>query len=182
MCGIIGYIGKQNAGPILINGLRRLEYRGYDSAGMAVIGDSGFIIRERAVGRIDNLAEKLKGKEIKAAVGIAHTRWATHGGVTEANAHPHFSCDEKIALVHNGIIENYRELKESFLKGHQFASETDSEVLAHLVEHFYKLPLAQGGRKNLFALGAAVLWFWASPTTDIWWPLTLRPFCLTPKR
>ncbi len=137
MCGIIGFLGKQNAVPILINGLRRLEYRGYDSAGLVVIGQNGEIIRERAVGKIDSLAEKIKDKNISGSVGIAHTRWATHGGVTEANAHPHFSCNGKIALAHNGIIENYRELKTGLLKDHQFTSETDSEVLAHLIEHFY---------------------------------------------
>ena len=137
MCGIIGYLGKQNAVPILINGLRRLEYRGYDSAGLVVIGQNGELTRERAVGKIDALANKIKNKNIFGSVGIAHTRWATHGGVTEENAHPHFSCDGKIALAHNGIIENYRELKTGLLKDHQFTSETDSEVLAHLIEHFY---------------------------------------------
>ncbi|MBI5023152.1 MAG: glutamine--fructose-6-phosphate transaminase (isomerizing) [Candidatus Magasanikbacteria bacterium] len=137
MCGIIGYLGKQNAVPVLINGLRRLEYRGYDSAGLVVIGQNGEMIRERAVGKIDALAKKIENKNMFGSVGIAHTRWATHGGVTEENAHPHFSCDGKIALAHNGIIENYRELKTGLLKDHKFTSETDSEVLAHLIEHFY---------------------------------------------
>lgn len=156
MCGIIGYIGKQNAAPILINGLRRLEYRGYDSAGMAVIGQNGEMTRERAVGKIDALAEKIKDKDFTGTVGISHTRWATHGQVTEANAHPHFSCGDKIALVHNGIIENYRQLKETFLPGHQFTSETDSEVLVHLMEHFYKMPSAQGGGQLRLALERAL--------------------------
>jgi glucosamine--fructose-6-phosphate aminotransferase (isomerizing) len=138
MCGIIGYLGKQNAAPILINGLRRLEYRGYDSAGLVVIGPNGELTRERAVGKIDVLAKKIENKNIFGSVGIAHTRWATLGGVTEANAHPHFSCGEKIVLAHNGIIENYRELKIGLLKDHKFTSETDSEVLAHLIEHFYR--------------------------------------------
>lgn len=152
MCGIIGYIGQQNAVPILLNGLRRLEYRGYDSAGLAVLGPAGFIIRERSVGRIDDLVKKIKDKDIQGLVGIAHTRWATHGGVTEANAHPHFSCDGRIALVHNGIIENYRDLKAAFLKEHQIASETDSEVLVHLIEKFYQ----QAKEKNGATLRLAV--------------------------
>ena len=154
MCGIIGYLGKQNAAPILINGLRRLEYRGYDSAGLVVIGQNGEMIRERAVGKIDALAEKIKSIEIEGSIGIAHSRWATHGGVTEENAHPHFSCGNKIALAHNGIIENYRELKIGILKNHQFTSETDSEVLAHLIEHFYQGNLRLAVEKALaFVVG-----------------------------
>ncbi len=152
MCGIIGYLGKENAVPILVNGLRRLEYRGYDSAGLVVIGSRGQLESAKAVGRIDALVEKLKGHNIAGGVGIAHTRWATHGQVTEANAHPHFSCDGRIAVVHNGIIENYRELKEKFLARHKFVSETDSEVLAHLVDHFYKLPTENGGGNLRVAL------------------------------
>src|SRR3989339_2131746 len=137
MCGIVGYIGNKEALPILLQGLRRLEYRGYDSAGIVVLDKKAH--RVRAVGKIDSLAEKLKGKEINGTIGIAHTRWATHGGVTEENAHPHFACDEKLVIAHNGIIENYRELKEKLLKNkHKFTSETDTEVLAHLIEaHYY---------------------------------------------
>lgn len=137
MCGIVGYIGKREVLPVLIQGLRRLEYRGYDSAGIAVLHD-GVINRVRAVGKIDKLSEKLKDQKIVGTVGIAHTRWATHGGVTEENAHPHFSLDTKLAICHNGIIENYRELKEELQKkGVTFVSETDTEVLAHLIGSFY---------------------------------------------
>src|SRR3989338_411609 len=126
MCGIVGYIGKKEALPILIKGLRRLEYRGYDSAGVAVL-DKNVIKRIRAVGKIDNLAEKLKGEKIDGTVGFAHTRWATHGGVTEENAHPHTDCTGKILIAHNGIIENYRELREELSKNHVFKTETDTE-------------------------------------------------------
>lgn len=136
MCGIIGYLGKQRALPILIDGLKNLEYRGYDSAGLAVVAD-GKIDLERAVGKIINLENKLaKSKAVFAgSCGIAHTRWATHGGVTEKNAHPHFDCGGNIYLVHNGIIENYKELKDGLeRRGHKFSSETDTEALVHLVE------------------------------------------------
>ncbi len=149
MCGIIGYLikegGSTNLAPILVSGLRRLEYRGYDSAGLAVIGADGRILKEKAVGKIDSLVEKLKDKEFVGTLGIAHTRWATHGGVTEENTHPHTDCSGQLVLAHNGIIENYRELKKKFLQGHKFVSETDTEVLVHLVEHFYNQP----GEKNL---------------------------------
>lgn len=137
MCGIVGYIGEKDSLPILINGLRRLEYRGYDSAGISIL-DNGKINTLKSVGRIENLAEKLKGREMVGKVGIAHTRWATHGGVTEENAHPHSDCSGKIILAHNGIIENYRELKTELGNSHHYASQTDSEVLAHLIEHYYK--------------------------------------------
>ena len=137
MCGIIGYIGNKQATPILVTGLRRLEYRGYDSAGVALLQD-GAITRVRSVGKIDNLAEKLKGNNFSATTGIAHTRWATHGGVTEENAHPHAALNGKLVLVHNGIVENYRELREELQQdGIVFTSETDTEVLAHLVGKYY---------------------------------------------
>ncbi len=149
MCGIVGYIGQKQALPILIQGLRRLEYRGYDSAGVAVLShqpktsNSEFrtpnsIIRVRAVGKVDILAEKIRGLSVDSTIGIAHTRWATHGGVTEENAHPHISCDLKVVLIHNGIIENYRELKERLKKQHAFVTETDTEVLVHLIEEHYR--------------------------------------------
>ncbi len=134
MCGIVGYIGNKQALPILLQGLRRLEYRGYDSAGVAILGDK--VTRVRSVGKIDVLAEKLKGQQLPGTVGIAHTRWATHGGVTEENAHPHVAKEGKLFLVHNGIVENYRELKQS-LSNVTFTSETDTEVLAHLIAHHY---------------------------------------------
>lgn len=136
MCGIIGYIGNKQALPVLVKGLRRLEYRGYDSAGVAVLNTNN-IERVRAVGKIDNLAEKVKGNEPAGTMGIAHTRWATHGGVTEENAHPHVAMEGKLALVHNGIIENYRELREK-MTDVTFSSETDTEIFAHLIASHYE--------------------------------------------
>ncbi len=139
MCGIVGYIGKKNALPILLDGLHRLEYRGYDSAGIAILND-GKLARVRAVGKIDNLEKKIGKDQIPGTIGIAHTRWATHGGVTEANAHPHLSMNGKLVLVHNGIIENYRELKNRLGSAYTFTSETDSEVLVNLIEkHFSQI-------------------------------------------
>lgn len=137
MCGIVAYIGNKNALPILINGLRRLEYRGYDSAGVVVLNENKFL-SAKAVGKIDELVKKIDGQNLAGSFGIAHTRWATHGGVTEPNAHPHADCTGKIILAHNGIIENYRELKEELGSAHTYKSETDSEVLAHLIEIYYK--------------------------------------------
>ncbi len=138
MCGIIGYIGKQEALPILVQGLRRLEYRGYDSAGVAVLEKENQVTRIRTVGRIDNLVQKLQGVSAHGAVGIAHTRWATHGWVTEDNAHPHTDCTQKLMVAHNGIIENYRDIREKLGASHQITSKTDTEVLAHLIESHYK--------------------------------------------
>jgi len=132
MCGIVGYIGNKQALPILLQGLRDLEYRGYDSAGVAVL-DNGKIGIVREVGKVEMLAKKIEGKNLLGNIGIAHTRWATHGGVTEFNAHPHV-VDEKLAIVHNGIIENYRELKKQLEKeGVKFKSDTDTEVLGALI-------------------------------------------------
>ncbi len=136
MCGIIAYVGTKSATPVLVGGLRRLEYRGYDSAGIAVL-DINQIKRVRSVGKIENLAKKLEGENLNGCVGIAHTRWATHGGVTEANAHPHSGCTDELVIVHNGIIENYRELRTKYLSDHILSSETDTEILAHLIEPFY---------------------------------------------
>jgi glucosamine--fructose-6-phosphate aminotransferase (isomerizing) len=134
MCGIIGYIGLDNASEYLLKGLLNLEYRGYDSAGMAVLNSSGIQCR-KAAGKIAEIGKKLNFLELEGNIGIAHTRWATHGIVCDENAHPHLDCSGKIAIVHNGIIENYDELKaELMLKGHRFSSETDSEVVAHLIE------------------------------------------------
>lgn len=136
MCGIVGYVGKKDVEFVLLEGLKRLEYRGYDSSGIALIED-GKIDVTKAVGRIVNLEAKLKPVQ-GVTTGICHTRWATHGEPTELNAHPHVSCDGKIALVHNGIIENYQEIKvELKKKGHKFISDTDTEVLTHLVEELY---------------------------------------------
>ena len=141
MCGIIAYIGRQPALQILLRGLRRLEYRGYDSAGVAIL-NNGILSRIRAVGKIDALSEKLKDQELPGTIGIAHTRWATHGGVTETNAHPHGALNGKLMIVHNGIIENYRELKNQ-LPGVVFVSQTDTEVLGHLIGKYYTGDLRQ---------------------------------------
>lgn len=133
MCGIVGAIGERNVSPILVEGLKRLEYRGYDSAGVAVLSDNNALVRSRRVGKVVNLAEAVKVDSVSGHVGIAHTRWATHGGVTEANAHPHLSSD-RLALVHNGIIENHNELREQLKKqGYQFTSQTDTETMVHTI-------------------------------------------------
>ena len=138
MCGIIGYCGQRSASDILLEGLRRMEYRGYDSAGVA-IQSLDALEHVKASGKLDNLQKKLKIKQLQGTVGIGHTRWATHGGPTEENAHPHVSQDGKIAVVHNGIIENYQYLKEELLEeGVVFRSETDSEAIAHLVAKYYQ--------------------------------------------
>jgi glucosamine--fructose-6-phosphate aminotransferase (isomerizing) len=138
MCGIIGYIGKNNnVGEILLEGLKRLEYRGYDSAGIAIVRD-GALVWEKTAGKIHQLEEKLKGTDQSGTLGIAHTRWATHGEPNRTNAHPHFDCAQRIALIHNGIIENYQTLKKSLeAENHRFVSETDTETLAHLIEKYY---------------------------------------------
>jgi len=148
MCGIIGYIGQKQALPILIKGLERLEYRGYDSAGVALI-DNKKLTRVRAVGKIEELSKKLNGQISESHIGIAHTRWATHGGVTLENAHPHFGFSGKLSIVHNGIIENYRDLKEEFLGDVEFKTETDTEVLAHLIDKNYKGDLHEAVLKAL---------------------------------
>jgi glucosamine--fructose-6-phosphate aminotransferase (isomerizing) len=141
MCGIFAYNGRENPVPFLVEGLRNLEYRGYDSAGIFAVGADGHFFLEKAVGKVSNLALKVeKNADAHDAYisGIAHTRWATHGGVTEANTHPHFSSDMRFFVVHNGIIENYRELKETLKsKGYTFYSETDTEVVAKLMEDLY---------------------------------------------
>lgn len=149
MCGIVGYIGKERDPGLGLSLLKKLEYRGYDSAGMAVL-NSGEVKVLKAVGRIKNLEKKFERQKFSGNVGIYHTRWATHGGVTEENAHPHFGCGKNIFLAHNGIIENYRVLKERLEKeGHRFSSETDTEVLAHLVEKFFEGSLEEALKKAL---------------------------------
>ncbi len=146
MCGIIGILGEKEAAPLLLEGLKRLEYRGYDSAGIATLHD-GVIERRRAEGKLVNLEKKLQAGMLKGKAGIGHTRWATHGGPTEDNAHPH--ATDKVAVVHNGIIENYAALKEE-LQQHQcrFETDTDTEVIAHLVTHYLKQGLAPGDAAN----------------------------------
>ncbi len=137
MCGIIGYLGHQPAKDILLDGLKKLEYRGYDSAGLCILQDGRFFI-DKKVGPVAQLEQSVANQDITGPIGIAHTRWATHGAPSENNAHPHLDCRGEIAVVHNGIIENYQALKEILIsEGHHFQSETDSEVLAHLIEKFY---------------------------------------------
>ena len=138
MCGIVGYIGKNNAIPILFSGLKRLEYRGYDSAGIAVIENNRLQTIKRA-GKISELENSIQESKLFSSIGIGHTRWATHGEPTEINAHPHTNCKGNIAVIHNGIIENYKTLKTILeAKGHQFKSETDTEIVAHLISELYK--------------------------------------------
>ena len=137
MCGIVGIVGKENATELLIEGLKRLEYRGYDSAGVATLVEDGTIARRRAEGKLVNLTEKVSNDPLPGTIGIGHTRWATHGMPTENNAHPH--ATEEVAVVHNGIIENYKELKAELEQGQcRFVTETDTEVIAHLVSHYMK--------------------------------------------
>lgn len=140
MCGIIGYIGEKQAQPILLNGLRRLEYRGYDSAGMCVfLEDKKKLSLRKIPGKVKQLGRLLESRPLLGTIGISHTRWATHGSPNRINAHPHLDCSGTIALVHNGIIENYAKLKEELAKeGHKFLSQTDTEVIVHLIEKFYK--------------------------------------------
>jgi glucosamine--fructose-6-phosphate aminotransferase (isomerizing) len=138
MCGIVAYIGKKEAYPILIKGLKRLEYRGYDSAGIALLNNESLRLYKRQ-GKVSNLEEFVIGKDITGYAGIGHTRWATHGPPNDTNAHPHFSMDQKIALIHNGIIENYNSLKEELItRGYVFQSQTDTEVLVHLIDDIQK--------------------------------------------
>jgi glucosamine--fructose-6-phosphate aminotransferase (isomerizing) len=137
MCGIVGYVGKKSVVPIIIEGLRRLEYRGYDSAGIAVGGNGDGLQLRRAEGKLRNLEEAIRQKPLDGTYGIGHTRWATHGRPTEENAHPHRDCTGKIVVVHNGIVENYLSLKKKLIEeGHKFTTETDTEIIAHLVEKY----------------------------------------------
>ncbi len=160
MCGIVGYVGDKEVQDVLISGLKKLEYRGYDSAGVAVMSRGKIYVR-KTKGKIQDLERLIHQRALPASsLGIAHTRWATHGAPNDANAHPHTSCDKKITVVHNGIIENYLPLKEELKKkGHRFTSQTDTEVLAHLVESHYKGDLKEAVTKTLrrvkgsFALG-----------------------------
>ncbi|OGR89038.1 MAG: glutamine--fructose-6-phosphate aminotransferase [Elusimicrobia bacterium RIFCSPLOWO2_01_FULL_59_12] len=149
MCGVVGYIGAQNASSVLVNGLRRLEYRGYDSAGVAVLNGDSVAVR-RSVGKLHVLEALLQKNPVIGTVGLGHTRWATHGRPSEENAHPHTCCNGNIVVVHNGIIENYMELKNRLTaEGHRFKSQTDTEVLAHLIEEHYKGHLLDAVRNAL---------------------------------
>lgn len=156
MCGIVGFTGSQNAAPILLDGLKKLEYRGYDSAGIAVLGENG-IHMVKASGMIKNLDAKIKGgAALPGHAGIGHTRWATHGEPTDVNAHPHMSNDNKFAVVHNGIIENYAQLREELKgKGFQFKSETDTEVIVHLMDMYYEGDLKKAVLKTISRLEGA---------------------------
>src|SRR6266508_1828498 len=146
MCGIVGYAGRRNALPILLDGLKRLEYRGYDSAGVAVVGSALQVVKDK--GFIANLESQLP--DIKGTTGFAHTRWATHGPPSKVNAHPHVDCHGKIALAHNGIIENFASLREKLeARGHKFVSQTDTESLVHLIESYYDGDLEEAIRKAL---------------------------------
>src|ERR1700728_4995048 len=135
MCGIVGYIGNRKAVPIILDGLRRLEYRGYDSAGIAVLNGDQHLSVRRASGKLRNLEEAIRVNPMDGPYGIGHTRWATHGRTTEENAHPHRDCTGDIVVVHNGIVENYLALKHELIaQGHKFVTETDTEIIAHLIE------------------------------------------------
>ena len=169
MCGIVGYVGRKKVVPVIIEGLRRLEYRGYDSAGIAVGSPSSATLEvRRAPGKLGNLEEVLREHPLDGTFGIGHTRWATHGRPTEENAHPHRDCTGRIVVVHNGIVENYLELKrELTAQGHKFVTETDTEIIAHLIEQVQKdaeaagrpIPLEEAVRRAVkrltgaFALG-----------------------------
>ena len=168
MCGIVGYIGEKKAAPILLDGLTKLEYRGYDSAGIAVdCGENVFI--EKAVGRLDALKDKLKNNLPVGTVGIGHTRWATHGRPSDSNAHPHTDCNGNFVVVHNGIIENYLPLKEELIaRGHKFTSETDTEVVAHLLEEAYRGDFVAAVREVLSKIeGSYSLAFMAKNHPDV---------------
>src|ERR1700730_6685941 len=149
MCGIVGYIGGRRAVPIILDGLRRLEYRGYDSAGIAVLNGNQRLEMRRASGKLRNLEEAIRINPMDGPYGIGHTRWATHGRPTEENAHPHRDCTGDIVVVHNGIVENYLSLKHQLeAEGHVFTTETDTEVIAHLVEK-YLMKTDNGNRPAL---------------------------------
>ncbi|HEY6930619.1 MAG TPA: glutamine--fructose-6-phosphate transaminase (isomerizing), partial [Thermoanaerobaculia bacterium] len=155
MCGIVGYVGPKEAAPLLLEGLKRLEYRGYDSAGIATLANSHFAIH-RSPGKLSRLVEKLEGSSSPGSVGVGHTRWATHGRPTETNAHPHTDCSGRIVVVHNGIFENFAERKTALASaGHQFRSDTDTEVFAHEVEAAFSGDLFQAVQKATHRLSGA---------------------------
>src|SRR6266436_1448976 len=152
MCGIVGYVGDKQVVGVILDGLKKLEYRGYDSAGIAVVDEKGILTIRRAEGKLRNLEEAIRLRPLDGTYGIGHTRWATHGRPTEENAHPHRDCTGNIVVVHNGIVENYVDLKRELEKeGHKFVTETDTEIIAHLVERYMKEggPLEDAVRKNV---------------------------------
>ena len=152
MCGIVGYIGDEEATPVLINALKKLEYRGYDSAGIAVLGDEGLVVR-KAKGALKFLEQKIAVEIIRGTMGIGHTRWATHGEPSDQNSHPHTNVSGQIAVVHNGIIENHAKLKAWLTEqGVAFRSETDTEVIAHLIDFYYSGNLLDAVREALTRL------------------------------
>ncbi len=156
MCGIVGYTGARDAGPILLEGLAHLEYRGYDSAGIALLTEDGELFVEKKAGKLANLRTALRDRTPHAGIGLAHTRWATHGRPSDLNAHPHVDCTGAITVIHNGIIENFRELRDGLeARGHALSSETDTEALAHLVEEAYEGDLAAAVRTALRAAHGA---------------------------
>ena len=150
MCGIVGYTGPREAGPILIEGLKRLEYRGYDSAGIALVDERGDMFVEKRAGKLVNLQTAIADRTPHAAIGLAHTRWATHGRPNDLNAHPHIDCSGRITVIHNGIIENFRELRDGLTeRGHRLSSDTDTEAIAHLIEEAYDGDIAEATRVAL---------------------------------
>ena len=172
MCGIVCYVGQKQARSILLEGLKQLEYRGYDSAGIAV-QQGNDIHCYRAAGKIVELERKLNGVETKGTVGIAHTRWATHGEPSEVNAHPHRDQDENVFVIHNGIIENFLSLKNSLeKKGIKFRSETDTEVLAHLIGLNFKGSLEEAVRKTISQVEGHLGWqsYIDMQLVKLWWP------------
>ena len=191
MCGIVGAVAERGVAPILLEGLRRLEYRGYDSAGMVVLNDKAELARVRTTGKVNELAAAMERNPLPGVVGIAHTRWATHGKPSEANAHPHI-CNNEVAVVHNGIIENHDALrKQQKEQGYRFTSETDTEVVAHQV-HFHlsqgkdllkavqdaqQLSLAEKGLNTWLRHDAVVHWLLALAWAKILSPLTSLRCC-----
>jgi glutamine---fructose-6-phosphate transaminase (isomerizing) len=156
MCGIVGYTGYREAGPVLLDGLRRLEYRGYDSAGIALVTENGDLFVEKRAGKVSVLQDALGGDPPRAGIGLGHTRWATHGRPSDLNANPHRDCTGRITVIHNGIVENFRDLRDQLVvRGHVLASETDTEVVAHLVEEAYTGDLADAVRHALGQLEGA---------------------------
>src|SRR5208283_2821173 len=150
MCGIIGYCGEREMIPVLVDGLKKLQYRGYDSVGVSVINSFNELETFKRKGKISEFEDFMNDKKINSSIGIGHTRWATHGEPNERNAHPHMDCKREIAIIHNGIIENFNSLKELLIsEGHQFSSDTDSEIIAHLIEKFYENDLEEATMKAL---------------------------------